>query len=240
MAHVSATIPWLEGKDEDFRDLREGLEKMKAGEVIKSCSESSSDSDDEDKNIIKQYQRYEDSDSQDQDEEDEDPGVSNPGKRILWAAQHNKLSIVKSLLATNPKLVSTTDADLYTPLHRAAYGDHLQMVRLLLAEGADPLATTESGWTAFHSAARWDCVSCVEYLLHQTPINLATHGGNTALHIASQHGNRNTVEFLLACSDVKSNLRNSQGDTAKDIAVRMGPLGQLFDAVEPGGVMTYK
>ena len=32
MAHVSATIPWEEGKEEDFKELREGLEKIRAGE----------------------------------------------------------------------------------------------------------------------------------------------------------------------------------------------------------------
>ena len=36
-----------------------------------------------------------DSESEDDDDEDEDPGDNNPGERVLWAAQHNKLEIVR-------------------------------------------------------------------------------------------------------------------------------------------------
>ena len=34
MAHVSATVGWQEGKEEDFADLRAGLARLRAGEVL--------------------------------------------------------------------------------------------------------------------------------------------------------------------------------------------------------------
>ena len=123
MAHVTATIPWEEGREEDFNDLREGLEKLKCGEKFGKDSDSSSeDSDGGDR--LEEYQRYEDSDSENVDdpEEDVDPGPEEPGERLLWAAQHNKLELVIDLLSDNPRLVVTTDGDLYTPLHRSAVG----------------------------------------------------------------------------------------------------------------------
>ncbi len=40
------------------------------------------------------------------------------------------------------------------------------MVRLLLANGADPLALTDTGWTPLHSAAKWNNVDIVELLLN--------------------------------------------------------------------------
>jgi hypothetical protein len=239
MAHVTATIPWEEGKEEDFKDLREGLEKLRAGGEIVRDSSDSEDSDVGEKQV---YQRYEDSDTEDVDdpEEDVDPGPDKPGERLLWAAQHNKLELVRTLLSDKPGLVGTRDSDLYTPLHRAAYGNHLHMLHLLLAGGADPLATTDSGWTALHSAARWNCSPCVETLLHHTPVNCTTHGGNTPLHLACQENNRQTVELLLAHPDINPDMANTQGDTPRKVAERVGNLGPLFDAVMPRGVMSHK
>ena len=200
MAHVSAIIPWEEGKEEDFKELREGLEKLRAGDVL---GEDISDSDSEDSNAcdkLVEYQKYEGSESENDDEDDEekDPGEDKPGERLLWAAQHNLLPLATSLVSSCPGLVLSRDADLYTPLHRAAYGDHLAMLLLLLGGGADPLAATGDEWTALHSAARWNSAPCVEALLHHTPVNTTTQGGNTPLHLSCQQNHRHTVELLLA------------------------------------------
>eukprot|EP00092_Neocalanus_flemingeri_P021694 GFUD01023532.1.p1 GENE.GFUD01023532.1~~GFUD01023532.1.p1 ORF type:complete len:228 (+),score=92.24 GFUD01023532.1:38-721(+) len=216
MAHVTATIPWEEGQEEDFKDLREGLEKLRSGEMLAAnSSDSEEDSDGGEKH--KEYQRYEESDSDNVDdpEEDVDPGPDQPGERLLWAAQHNKLELVRTLLSASPGLVGSRDGDLYSPLHRAAYSNHLGMVTLLLSGGADPLATTDSGWTALHSAARWNCVPCVETLLHLTPVNCTTHGGQTPLHLACQSNHRHTVELLLSHPDITVDMVNSQGDTPR-------------------------
>merc|ERR1712179_310318 len=148
------------------------------------------------------------SDSESDDEEEADPGESNPGLRLLWCAQYNHLSLAASMLSSNPQLVFTKDSDLYTPLHRAAYSNHTEMLTLLLGAGADPLATTDTGWTALHSAARWDCAPA--------------------------------VELLLAQQGIKVDMKNTQGDTPRKVAERMGNLGQLFDAVMPRGVMSHK
>ena len=134
MAHVSATIPWEEGKEEDFKELREGLEKIRAGEKLPKDSSSESEDADEGQRDI-DYQKYVASDSDSDDEEEEDPGESNPGLRLLWCAQYNHLSIAANMISSNPQLVFTKDSDLYTPLHRAAYSNHTEMLTLLLGKG---------------------------------------------------------------------------------------------------------
>ena len=144
MAHVSAIIPWEEGKEEDFKELREGLEKLRAGDDLAKHS-SDSDGYGEDSDELAEYKKYEDSDSENVDDPDEDPGEDKPGERLLWAAQRNPLPLATSLVSSCPGLVLSRDADLYTPLHRAAYGDHLAIVLLLLDGGADPLAATADG-----------------------------------------------------------------------------------------------
>ena len=49
---------------------------------------------------------------------------------MLWASETNNLPEVKKLLSSNPCLVNVHDMDGYTPLHRAAYGNHLQMAEV--------------------------------------------------------------------------------------------------------------
>ena len=110
--------------------------------------------------------------------------------RLLWAAQYNHLDIVTKLLDSDPDLVKFCDDDQYTALHRAAYSHHPHMITLLLDRGADPLALTEGGWTALHSAARWNSYKCVEILLRLIPVNITTHGGQTPLHVACQSHNK--------------------------------------------------
>ena len=56
--------------------------------------------------------------------------ADEPKKRILWAAENNKLEEVQQLLAADPSLVHSTDKDGYSPLHRAAYSDHLEMAEV--------------------------------------------------------------------------------------------------------------
>ena len=75
--------------------------------------------------------------------------------RLLWAAQHNKLNLVREVLSSRPELVHHRDSDGYTALHRAAYSDHPKMARHLLKRGADITArTSEDQWTPLHSACR--------------------------------------------------------------------------------------
>ena len=57
-------------------------------------------------------------------------GTDEPKKRILWAAENNKLEEVQQLLVADPTLIRATDKDGYSPLHRAAYSDHLEMTEV--------------------------------------------------------------------------------------------------------------
>ena len=78
--------------------------------------------------------------------------------------------------------------------------------------------------------------SKVGYSIH----HCTTHGGNTPLHLACQQNHRNTVELLLAHPDINPDMVNTQGDTPRMVAERMGNLGPLFDAVMPRGVRSHK
>ena len=109
--------------------------KLREGQLLGCGSESDSSSGGEGGEGGYGGFRLPDEQSDDEDEEEEeegeDPGEENPNERILWAAQHNKMDLAKEMLSKNAKLVGARDSDLYTPLHRASYNNHLQMAKVL-------------------------------------------------------------------------------------------------------------
>lgn len=56
--------------------------------------------------------------------------LEDPKTRILWAAEHGRLDMVKELVEKDPELIKSVDEDLYTPLHRAAYNNHVDIVKV--------------------------------------------------------------------------------------------------------------
>ena len=56
--------------------------------------------------------------------------LADPAKRILTAAEKNVMTIVQSLVTQQPSLVNSRDNDQYTPLHRASYNNHAEMVEV--------------------------------------------------------------------------------------------------------------
>lgn len=265
-------IHWQDGTDEDFADFPEQMKLAKekaeekaerkrkkieeGGENDREEGGDSSSSEEEEVvevgengqpetvELPRKFNNLVDelTESESEDEVEEDPGEDKPEARILWAAQHNELELVKTMLEKAPGLVGARDEDLYTPMHRAAYSNHIQVVRYLLEKGADPLATTDTGWTPMHSAAKWNNCEIVELLLNTgTPVNTGSEGGLTALHVAAMSANcRQTLELLLMQPDIDLSLVSNNGDTAYDIAVRMGPYGPLFAAAWPRGVQAYR
>ena len=90
-----------------------------------------------------------------------------------------------------------------TPLHGAAEGGHEEIVKLLIAAGADLHATTVpmlggGGWTPLHSAARLGHRGIVELLIEKgTDVNAMDSSGKSALHDAALEGHKEIVELLI-------------------------------------------
>ena len=98
--------------------------------------------------------------------------------------------LAKALLNRGANVDSrSTNAMQNTPMHAAAAGRNVSMVRLLLENGADANALQHGGWTALHSAAQSGDREMAEVLMtggakvaaradnNQSPLDLAlTHG----------------------------------------------------------------
>ncbi|XP_022614272.1 ankyrin repeat domain-containing protein 49 [Seriola dumerili] len=171
--------------------------------------------------------------------EKEETLKDKPAELILWAAENNRLSTVHRLLTADPLLVHCCDEDGYTPLHRAAYSGHVDVVSALLTAGSKVNPRTIDGWTPLHSACRWSRVTVVSFLLqHGAELNAQTNGGLTPLHLAASHtsstktDSAHTLELLLSQRHLNPGLHSSSMETASEVARRSGPHHFLFEMVE--------
>jgi uncharacterized protein len=120
-----------------------------------------------------------------------------------------------------------------TPLIRAAKGGDVDVVRLLLAHGANPALTTVAGVTALMVAAGTGYAGRDSRGRYQTEeqaaeiitlladagadVNQRANDGATALHGAASRG-RDAVMNLLVARSADPNIKDARGRTAAEIA----------------------
>lgn len=154
------------------------------------------------------------------------------GATFLRAAESGVLEVARDLFEfCGPDILTTTDEDGYTAMHRASYNGHLEVVEFLLSVGARVDARTVDGWQPLHSACRWNKASVASLLLQNgAPINAQTNGNLTPLHLAACNDRAEaTLLLLLTQRDVDVSLQNGQGETALTIAERSGRYSYLFE-----------
>lgn len=124
----------------------------------------------------------------------------------------------------------SVDDDGYTPLHRAAYTNNVDIARILIQYGANVDARTEYEWTPLHSAVKWSNAECAAFLLqHGADVNALSQGKQTPLHIASTISNcRETAMTLMMEPNCNTAALNNSEETAAEIARRTGLSYPLF------------
>lgn len=152
-------------------------------------------------------------------------------KEILWATGEGKADLVESILMRDITTKDSRDEDGYTPLHRAAYSNNVEIARILIQYGADVNAKTEYGWTPLHSAVKWSNAEVAAFLLqHGADVNALSDGQQTPLHIAATVSNcRETAMTLLMEPNCNAAALNNSNETAAEIARRTGLSYPLFE-----------
>ncbi|KAJ2947777.1 hypothetical protein O0L34_g9559 [Tuta absoluta] len=173
-------------------------------------------------------------------DEDVDPitdPTANPTDHVLWAAENNEIDTLKEILSKQPGLVHARDGDGYTPLHRAAYGNHVEAICYLLSMNASVGAKTDLGWTPLHSACNWNNYLAASRLLAagSDPTALSD-GEQTPLHLASAISHcKSTLLILLLREDMVDMAKkpNNSGETPEDLARGHGIYSPLFEMALP-------
>lgn len=141
----------------------------------------------------------------------------NDTNALGMAIINNNLEIVYELLQSKADIEIKTQG--YTPLMLAGAFDNKDIMDLLIQNGANINAKTESGQTALELTVLDGKKTAVEVLLkHGVNINELGSNGNTALMSAAGTDNYELVKYLInAGADTK--IQNSLGYNALDFAV---------------------
>lgn len=123
----------------------------------------------------------------------------NTAEAFLEAIHHNKIDTVRFLLSYHIPLSGPLYLD-NLPLGQAASGDHLEILQLLLEEGADINGQDASGHTALHQACILGCKErIVRYLIQKgADPQITSKAGHTVLDLARNWKDSRVIEFLEA------------------------------------------
>lgn len=110
-----------------------------------------------------------------------------------------------------------------SPLYAAVKQGNIDLVALLLANGAENTITPKHGETPLHLAVSMNNIDMIKLLLdHEFDINTKNRFvGNTPLHYAVINDNFDLVKLLLTYSP-DDLIKNNYGQTPRDIAKARG------------------
>jgi uncharacterized protein len=136
---------------------------------------------------------------------------------IYKAAVFGKYDRVRAIIAADPCAVNARDKYGFSALHGVAGEDRPDMIRLLIAAGADVDARNVNGHTPLHLAAYPDAVRAL--VDAGADLEARANDGGTPLHLAAETPDRGDVMAALLDAGAKVNAVNAKGRTPLDIAV---------------------
>lgn len=148
-----------------------------------------------------------------------DANVRDPkGEHALHlATRDNAVQTIAALLRWEKTDVEPRNKVDESPLMLAALGGHLEVVKMLIARGAD---VNKPGWAPLHYAATRGHLDVMRRLLDENAyIDAASPNGTTPLMMASFYGTPSAVKLLLEAG-ADPMLKNQQDLSAIDFAQR--------------------
>ena len=117
------------------------------------------------------------------------------------AAEYGLADQVVARIEQNPKSVQASDAAGYTPLHFACQHGHVDVVKILIQEGADVNAC-ECGVTPLHRACFAGKLQVVEILIDNgancfIADSTGVGSGDLPIHKAARQGKLQVIRMLL-------------------------------------------
>jgi ankyrin repeat protein len=173
------------------------------------------------------------------------------GPEIHRAAARGELDKIKLKLKQDANLINSLDSQSNTPLHLATRYVHTEVIKFLIANGANINARNEAGDTPLSSTIffcfrqRKGVVDVnlvkgvVEILISSgADVNTTTRFGYTPMHHAAAWGTKEVVELLISAgADI--NVKDHNGDTPLNAACRYRPKkkGGVIDLLHKNGAV---
>lgn len=132
-------------------------------------------------------------------------GMSLFSQDIYQAVRDGNTQLVEKFLDKNPELLNAKNEDGLTPLNLAAEKGQLEVTKLLLKKGADPLIGDNENSVPIHLAAISGSIPIADLLLNNgVDIDTKDDNGLTALHFALSRRQAEMAKHLIGVgADVK-------------------------------------
>ncbi|MCJ8749976.1 hypothetical protein PDJAM_G00193700 [Pangasius djambal] len=141
-------------------------------------------------------------------------------ERLLVASHKGQADNVVQLINKGAKVAVTKYGR--TPLHLAAYKNHIEVVRILLKAGCDLDIQDDGDQTALHRAAVVGNSDVITALIQEgCALDRQDKDGNTALHEVAWHGFSQSVKLLVKAG-ANIHAKNKAGNTALHLACQNG------------------
>lgn len=144
---------------------------------------------------------------------------------LMEAAHVGHFNIVLTLCAAGADINACND-DGITAFHLACVEGHMDIVRYLSSKDIDINHPDNHGKTPFMYACSGGHLGVAKWLMQSGANHMLTGGChdklNTALHLAAQSGNMETVKWLVDTCHVNASARNEGGATPADFAFAAG------------------
>lgn len=164
----------------------------------------------------------------------DDSSQSNKNHLLKKYADQGHLAAVSYLLNNGADINYSDRFDGLTPLLVATTGNHLEMVKLLLAKGADLRTPNSFGHNALILATLNPNPEIARVLVSQgLSVNENNSAGATPLFYAAGYGNTAMLEFLLS-QGADLQLRDKDGNTPLGWAFQTGDIQNVLYLISKG------
>ena len=134
-------------------------------------------------------------------------------KALCRILLENKIKFAKRLIAQGANVNDTMEKTGNSLLHLASFKAPLELVKMLVEEGAHVNAINHKKQTPLHLAALRGDKNVVSFLIKNgVELDVQDHQGSTAIHLASQKCHSEVV-LVLADHMANLNLRDKKGNT---------------------------